>query len=194
MCRCRRRVAADQGGAETCPAGQPVRRCTSSRHPTASKPTRSGPQGTSGLAGRLSRTTSLHPGATCGPAPARPQPVHSPTPRTRQLWVRRGRRRHRRRCQDNPATRAGLLTVRTAVRVPPGRVRPAPRPVRQLDGGVCLEDRRDSGSDRQARRRVTSNPGDLDARPNAPRGAALDPLDHNAMLGAPSSPAALLSS
>lgn len=47
----------DPGGAGTCRRARPVRRCRSSRHPTASTPARSGRRGTSSWARRLSKTT-----------------------------------------------------------------------------------------------------------------------------------------
>lgn len=68
---------ADRDGAGTRPRARPVRRCRSSRRPTASKPAMTGRPGRSGWARHPSRTTQGRADASWQPAPAPPLPARN---------------------------------------------------------------------------------------------------------------------
>ncbi len=156
-----------------CSPGRLGRRCRSSRHPTAWRPARSGRRGTSSWAARPSRTTGLRLSARWRPAPAPPPPVRTATPSTRSPWVCPGRRCHRRRCPNTPATTAGRRLPGQQRQHGPVMFLLAFLGTGQDDGGIGVEDRRDGRSDSAARRGALRDPRDVGIGSDAPGTAVL---------------------
>ncbi len=151
----------DRGGAGSCSRAWPVRRCRSSRHPTAWTPATNDRRGTSSWAGHPSRTTKVRSCATWPPALARPLPARNAIPSTGSPSAREGRRCHRPRVEIAQPPRLGCRLLAQQTEHSPVVHVLSLTSRGQHDRGVSLEDRRDGAGDGPVNNSAPGDPGDL---------------------------------